>query len=222
MATDEQEKGSEIALFDDLTRDCAAARPHVQGSDAVSVAMLQVLEADSTLRHVKELIFEYAQHLLEVGCDVGSFQDLDDELRELPGRYSRENGGCIYVGYPASSGFVMQAKEPASATACVKEGLPIETGEPMGCVAVKKLAEGVCEMKRLYVREKYRRFGVGHALATAAISFAKAQHQYKKMRLDSIERLTSARPLYMSLGFTDCAPYVENPERDAIFLELAL
>jgi hypothetical protein len=40
----------------------------------VDVAMMQVVKNDSTLRHVKELIFEYNQQLLEVGCDVGSFQ----------------------------------------------------------------------------------------------------------------------------------------------------
>jgi hypothetical protein len=40
----------------------------------VDLAMMQVVKNDSTLRHVKELIFEYNQQLLEVGCDVGSFQ----------------------------------------------------------------------------------------------------------------------------------------------------
>ena len=45
---------------------------------------------------------------------------------------------------------------------------------------------------------------------------------YQVMKLDSIERLPYARPLYTTLGFTDCAPYVENPEKDAIFLEHTL
>ena len=97
------------------------------------------------------------------GCDVGSFQDLDTELKarnsvfhislfcgkkmpgadfaefrkELPGRYAPENNGCMYVAYPTSSGYVTQAKEPACATKSVKPGLPLDTGEAMGCVAVR-------------------------------------------------------------------------------------
>lgn len=171
MANDEEEK----ALFDDLAGGTPARQPADEGSSA-RLAMLQVIKGDSTLRHVKELIFEYNQMLIELGCDVGSFQvlacppvremesrclhvrqaalgrppfelvacrlacrclhnrqaahgrppferpwhafipaliakprewrmlqDLDTELRELPGRYSPENMGCIYVVYPVSS-----------------------------------------------------------------------------------------------------------------------
>jgi len=217
MANDEEK-----ALFDDLTGSNTASRPPQSSEGAVDVAMLQVVKNDSTLRHVKELIFEYNQQLLELGCDVGSFQDLETELRELPGRYAAENMGCMYVIYPASSGFVTQAREKACATATVKTGLPVETGEAMGCVAVKKLSDGVCEMKRLYVRETYRRFGVGKALATAAVDFAKSTGAYKVIKLDSIERLPNARPLYTQLGFSTCDPYVPNPEKDAIFFEKAL
>lgn len=144
MANDE-------ALFDDLAGGTPARQPADEGSSA-HLAMLQVIKGDSTLRHVKELIFEYNQMLIELGCDVGSFQvfacppvremesrclhdrqaahrrppferpwhaftpalianprkwrmlqDLDTELRELPGRYAPENMGCIYVVYPVSA-----------------------------------------------------------------------------------------------------------------------
>jgi hypothetical protein len=68
------------ALFDDLTGSNAVQPPSLAVGEA-SVSMLQVIKGDSTLRHVKELIFEYNQHLLELGCDVGSFQVRDSSRR---------------------------------------------------------------------------------------------------------------------------------------------
>ena len=65
----------EGALFDDLTgASREAPREPPTAEEAATVAMLQVIEGDSTLRHVKELIFEYNQSLIELGVDVGSFQ----------------------------------------------------------------------------------------------------------------------------------------------------
>ena len=138
-------------MFEDLAGGMPA-RPPPDADAAKGVAMLQVIKGDSTLRHVNELIFEYNQMLIELGCDVGSFQvlflcfpgrgvegrccaiyaagtdlsrlarvsptqagadaeaslrsllqDLETEMRELPGRYSPEKMGCIYVVYPVSS-----------------------------------------------------------------------------------------------------------------------
>src|SRR5438445_2377945 len=101
------------------------------------------------------------------------FQNFEQELATLPGKYASPEGALF---------------------------LAVEGPQAMGCVAVRKLAAGICEMKRLYVRPAYQRKGLGRLLAVRVIEEAKSLG-YNKMRLDPHVRLTEAMRFYYSLGF---------------------
>lgn len=122
------------------------------------------------------------------------FQDFDRELQTL------------YKVYSPPKGCIILAKE---------------NGLTLGCVALKPIAQGVCEMKRLYVRPEARGIGLGRKLVDELIIFAKS-FAYKSMKLDTVTKLKEAIGLYRSMGFVETAPYVYNPLSDVLYFELKL
>lgn len=122
------------------------------------------------------------------------FQNFDKELVDLPGEYALPNG-CMLL-------------------AKLKKQIA-------GCVALRKLVQGVCEMKRLYVLPKFRKRGIGRGLAIEIIKKARNMG-YKCMQLDTIPSMIEALTLYRSLGFKKIKPYRYNPIQGAIFMELTL
>jgi ribosomal protein S18 acetylase RimI-like enzyme len=90
----------------------------------------------------------------------------------------------------------------------------------IGCAALRKTGDGICEMKRLYVRPGYRGTGLGRALVERIIAEARAAG-YRFLRLDSLPVMESAINLYRGLGFREIPPYGDNPP-EAICFELGL
>lgn len=150
---------------------------------------------------VRVLVGEYVASL---GVNL-SFQGIEKEIASLPG------------GYAAPTGALFLARM-ASRSDADPSGL---AGEPAGCVALHRLDGETCEMKRLFVRPEYRGYGIGQSLANRILAEARSLG-YKRMRLDTLDRLEDAVRLYRKLGFAEIPAYYENPLDGVLFFEKRL
>jgi len=78
--------------------------------------------------------------------------------------------------------------------------------EVAGCVGLRPIGDGVGEMKRLYVRPAYRKFGLGQQLVQAVIDAAR-RAGHRELRLDTLPSMAAAQALYRRLGFAEIPPY---------------
>jgi putative acetyltransferase len=131
----------------------------------------------------------FEEYAAGLGVDL-CFQGFAEELAGLPGRYAPPGGGLW---------------------------LAEEGGAAAGCVALRALGGGTCEMKRLYVRPAFRGRGLGRLLAEHVLSAAVALG-HRRIVLDTLPSMGRAIELYRSLGFTAVEPYCANPVPGALFL----
>jgi ribosomal protein S18 acetylase RimI-like enzyme len=135
----------------------------------------------------------FLEYASSLGVDL-SYQGFDRELAALPGDYAAPSGTLLLLGSGPRT---------------------------MGCVAVRRFAPGICEMKRLYVREEFRGRQLGRALAEAAVSWAR-RAGYRRMRLDTLPSMQGAQELYRRLGFVEIESYRFSPVPGTRFMELQL
>lgn len=142
----------------------------------------------------REILRDYSASLQVDLC----FQDFEAELASLPGQYAAPGGIML---------------------------LALVDGAVAGCGGFRNLPEvdypNACEMKRLFVRPAFRRFGLGRLLAQALIDRA-TQAGYSSMLLDTLDDMEAARGLYESLGFEAVPPYYFNPIPGAHYLRVEL
>lgn len=122
------------------------------------------------------------------------FQNFDEEVAALPGAYAPPEGRLL---------------------------LAFVENEPAGCVALRKIGDGIAEMKRLYVRPAHRGTGLGRKLTEAVLDDARAIG-YRAVRLDTLATMKEAQALYVSMGFVDIPPYNDHPIEGTRFMEKRL
>ncbi len=153
---------------------------------------MQIIEVHSS-EHLPAIRELFAEYANSIEVDL-CFQSFDRELAGLPGSYAPPDGRLL---------------------------LALDGAQAAGCVALRKISDGTCEMKRLYVRPACRRKGLGRSLASTVITAARGIG-YERMRLDTLASMKEAIALYESLGFRRIEPYYDNPTGCAVFLELNL
>jgi putative acetyltransferase len=163
-------------------------------SSAVSaVKGLSFVQAESPAQ-----IAQARELFLEYAQSLGfslCFQNFDSELAGLPGDYAPPDGRLLLAEHES---------------------------QLAGCVALHRLEDGICEMKRLYLRPQFRGKGIGRSLADCIIREAR-QIGYRRMRLDTVEPvMKDAVAMYRQIGFREISPYRTNPIAGALYMELQL
>jgi putative acetyltransferase len=163
-------------------------------SEGGGTIVLGRVSTEAELGHARHLFGAYASEFASSIAESLSSQGFEAELAQLPGRYAPPSG-CLLLA---------------------------RDGEhSAGCVALRDLGEGTCEMKRLYVAPVYRGTGLGRRLAGEIVLRAERMG-YRRMVLDTLPEMTGALLVYRSLGFTETGRYWDNPIGRTIFLEKAL
>ena len=154
---------------------------------------LSFIQAESP-GHITQARELFLEYAQSLGFSL-CFQNFDQELAGLPGDYAPPEGRLLLAEYE---------------------------GHVAGCVALHRLEERICEMKRLYLRPQLRGKGIGRALADRIIAEAR-QIGYQRMRLDTVEPvMKDAVEMYRKIGFREIAPYRANPIAGALYMELQL
>ena len=156
--------------------------------------MIEIFQVETSeqIEAARKLFREYESWLALDLC----FQNFEEELENLPGKYAATAGGRLFL-------------------------IAVD-GAIAGCAAFRKLDAGVCEMKRLFVRDDFRGLRLGVSLIEKLISEARAAG-YEKMRLDTLpSKMPRAVELYKSFGFREIKPYYKNPHNETLFLEADL
>ena len=136
-------------------------------------------------------LFQEYANSLNISLD---FQHFDEELKIISTMYGPPDGHLIivYVGDTA-----------------------------IACAAFRKIEEGICEVKRMYVKPLYRKEQIGDKLLAELISKA-TLNGYRLMRLDTLDSMIPAITLYKKHGFHEIDAYYFNPNKNTVFMEKSL
>ena len=129
----------------------------------------------------------FGQYAGSLPVDLNA-QGFAEEIAHLPGPYAPPDGALL---------------------------LAFRNSDVLGCIALKRLAPEVAEIKRLYVVQQGRSLGVGRVLVAAILKEA-ARLGYREIKLDTLPHMTQAIALYRSFGFAPIAPYGSFPYPDLL------
>ena len=159
--------------------------------------MIKLVRGFDRMDDVRAIFAEYTQMLVDIDETFARYLELqryDDELAHPEKKYGEPDG---------------------------RLWLALADGQAAGTVALRRLDETRCEMKRLYVRPAFRRLGLGRTLMERVIRDAR-EIGYRHMLLDTLPPLTEALAMYHARGFYDIPCYNDSPVETTIFLQLDL
>lgn len=154
--------------------------------------IIEYLRVDGS-DHLNDASDLFMEYSRSIGISL-CFQGFDEELDGLPGKYSPPKGSLMlaYIG-----------------------------GRAAACAALRFVSDDICELKRVFVRDAYRGTGLGREIVERMIEEARTLG-YGYMRLDTLPSMTAAQKLYFSLGFHEIEPYIYNPHKGTLYMELKL
>lgn len=148
-------------------------------------------------KEIEELFTEYTQMLADNDETIRKYlvlQNYDDELIHLEAKYGRPEGR-LYLAW------------------C--------DGQPAGCIAMRNMGDGKCEMKRFYVKPEFRNRKIGSTLMKKLLDAA-CREGYGEMYLDTLPFLKEAVGMYRKAGFQEIEIYNDSPMENSIFMKLDL
>jgi ribosomal protein S18 acetylase RimI-like enzyme len=154
--------------------------------------MCRLIEVTTT-RDIQVIRELFDEYAVSIGIDL-TFQNFAQELIHIADIYLPPEGALL---------------------------LAKQDGIPAGCVGLRKIDDRRCEMKRLYVRPKFRGKGLGKALCRRIILKGRLLG-YREMLLDTLSTMVDAQALYRAHGFRETVPYYHNPLPEAQYMQLIL
>ncbi|KAA2239525.1 GNAT family N-acetyltransferase [Chitinophaga agrisoli] len=152
------------------------------------------LKIAATTRDFEQARILFEEYARSLDFDL-SYQDFQQELDGIAQQYKAPEGALLL---------------------CF-----VDNENAVGCAGVRKFADGIAELKRLYVNPDHRSLKIGKQLLEMAIRTAGQLH-YEYMRLDTVPGQTKAQELYHYLGFYEIAPYRYSPIKGTIYFEKRL
>ena len=146
---------------------------------------------------IKSLFTEYTEYLVENDIEFKKYleiQKYDNEIENPEDKYGVP-WGRLYIAFYEN--------------------------QVAGCIALRKLNDTQCEMKRLYVKPEFRNKGIAKMLVEKVISDSK-EIGYSSMLLDTLPFLQTAIKMYKKIGFYEIGCYNDSPLDNTIYMKLDL
>jgi len=158
---------------------------------------IQIIPGFDRPAQVRELFSEYTEFIIQGDSSFREYlaiQHFDEEMLNLEAKYGPPFGR-LYLAY-----FDQKLA---------------------GCIALRQLDSTRCEMKRLYVRQPFRKHRIGSILVSKVIADAKAIG-YRHLLLDTFPFLDVAIRMYEKLGFRYIPRYNNSPMDSTLYMQLDL